>query len=133
MRSASFLKASIGKSRKCQLLSHVRLFANPDCSSPGSSVRGILQARIPAWQPFPTSGDLPDPGIKPLFPSLQEDSLPCEPPRMFRYEWDQQSFCLLSLESRFPFISALQNSLAFCQAVKFGKEQISGLTEYTHF
>ena len=29
--------------------------------------------------PFPPTGDLPDPGIKPRFPALQADSLPCEP------------------------------------------------------
>ena len=30
--------------------------------------------------PFPPSGDLPDPGIKPWSPSLQADSLLTEPP-----------------------------------------------------
>ena len=30
--------------------------------------------------PFPSPGDLPDPGIKPRSPSLQADSLPAEPP-----------------------------------------------------
>ena len=30
--------------------------------------------------PFPSSGGLPDPGIKPEFPALQTDSLPSEPP-----------------------------------------------------
>ena len=30
--------------------------------------------------PFPTSGELPDPGIKPDSPSLQADSWPTEPP-----------------------------------------------------
>ena len=38
-----------------------------DCSPPGSSVHVILQARILEWFPFPSPGDLPDPGIKPLF------------------------------------------------------------------
>ena len=28
--------------------------------------------------PFPSPGDLPDPGIKPRFPALQADSLPSE-------------------------------------------------------
>ena len=36
-----------------------------DCSLPGSSVHGILQARILEWVACPSSGDLPDPGIKP--------------------------------------------------------------------
>ena len=30
--------------------------------------------------PFPSPGDLPDPGIKPRCPALQADSLPFEPP-----------------------------------------------------
>ena len=51
-----------------------------DCSRPGSSVHGILQARILAWVAFPSPGDLPDPGIEPGFPELQVVSLPSEPP-----------------------------------------------------
>ena len=30
-------------------------------------------------QPFPSPGDLPNPGIKPRSPALQADSLPAEP------------------------------------------------------
>ena len=30
--------------------------------------------------PFPSPGDLPDPGIEPTFPALQVDSLLSEPP-----------------------------------------------------
>ena len=52
-----------------------------DCSPSGSSVHRILQARILEWVAIlcHTSGDLPDPGIKPMFPvasALQPDSLP---------------------------------------------------------
>ena len=36
------------------------------CSPPGPSVRGILQARILEWVATPSSGDLHDPGIKPI-------------------------------------------------------------------
>ena len=36
-----------------------------DCSPPGSSVHGILQARILEWVAMPPSRDLPDPGIEP--------------------------------------------------------------------
>ena len=35
-----------------------------DCSPPGSSVHGILQARILEWVAVPSPGDLPDSGIK---------------------------------------------------------------------
>ena len=33
-------------------------------------------------QPFPSPGDLPDPGIKPRSPALQADSLQSEPPML---------------------------------------------------
>ena len=33
--------------------------------------------------PFPSPGDLPDPGIKPRSPSSQANSLPAEPPGKF--------------------------------------------------
>ena len=39
-----------------------------DCSPPGSSVHGISQAIILGWVPFPSLGDLPDPGTEPVSP-----------------------------------------------------------------
>ena len=56
------------------------LYDSVDCSPPGSSVYGILQARILEWVAIPFSGDLPDLGIKPGTPTLQADSLPSELP-----------------------------------------------------
>ena len=52
-----------------------------DCSPPGFSVHGILQARILSRLPFSTPGYLPDPGFKPISLSLrhyQADSLPLQ-------------------------------------------------------
>ena len=51
-----------------------------DYSPPGSSVRGILQARM-LEQVFPSPQYLTNLGIEPSPLSLQEDSLPSEPPR----------------------------------------------------
>ena len=34
-----------------------------DCSLPGSSLHGILQARVLEWLPFSLPEDLPDPGM----------------------------------------------------------------------
>ena len=56
-----------------------------DCSLSGSSVHGIFQARVedfPGWSglPFPSPGDLPNPGIEAGSPTLQAESLPSEPP-----------------------------------------------------
>ena len=46
-------------------------------------VHGILWARMGGLEwvafPFPSPGDLPNPGIKPRSPTLQVDSLPAEP------------------------------------------------------
>ena len=51
-----------------------------DCSPRGSSVHGILQARILEWVAISFSRDLPNPEIEPRSPTLQADSLPSEPP-----------------------------------------------------
>ena len=37
-----------------------------DCSWPGCSVRGILQARYWSGLPSPPPGDLPNPGMEPM-------------------------------------------------------------------
>ena len=57
---------------------------NPmDCSPPGSSVHGILQAKCWSGSPIPSPGGwagLPNPGTEPKFPALQADCLPFELP-----------------------------------------------------
>ena len=54
-------------------------FCDPmDYRPPGSSVHGLLQARILEWGIMPFSRDLPFPGIKPKSPALQADSVPFE-------------------------------------------------------
>ena len=51
------------------MLSPIQLRNPMDCSSPGSSVHGIFQARILEWLPCLPPRDLPDPGIKPVSPA----------------------------------------------------------------
>ena len=51
-----------------------------DCSLPGSSFHGILQAKILEWVAISFFRDLPNPGIKPRSPALQADSLPTKLP-----------------------------------------------------
>ena len=51
-----------------------------DCGLSGSSVHGFFQQECWSGLPFPSPGDLPDPGIEPGSPSLQADALPSEPP-----------------------------------------------------
>ena len=46
-------------------------------------LKGLMEfSRQEYWSglPFPSPGDLPDPGIEPGSPALQVDSLPSEPP-----------------------------------------------------
>ena len=47
-----------------------------DCSPPGSSVHGILQARMLDWVAFPSHEHLPNPRVEPGSPALQADYLP---------------------------------------------------------
>ena len=56
------------------------LYDPMDSSLPGSSVHGISRQEYWSGLPFPSPGDLPNPGIKPGSPALQVDSLPFEPP-----------------------------------------------------
>ena len=58
------------------------------CSLPGSSVHGILQARILEWVAMPSSRGSPDPGIETVsvYASfIAGDSLPNEPPGKPRF------------------------------------------------
>ena len=49
-----------------------------DCSPPGSSLGGILQARVLEWVAISFSRGSPDPGIKPGSPEFQADALTSE-------------------------------------------------------
>ena len=51
-----------------------------DCSLPGSSVHGILQARILEWVAVPFSRASSQPRDRVRSPALPADSLPSEPP-----------------------------------------------------
>ena len=61
---------------KWKSLSDVQIWDPMDCK-----VHGILQARLLArvGKPFPSPGNLPNPGIKPRSPALEADSLLARP------------------------------------------------------
>ena len=72
------------------------------CSPPGSSVKGISQARILEWVAFPPPGDPPDPGIEPtslVSPALAGQFFTAMPPGKPR--------CVLSVQ----FSSVAQSCL----------------------
>ena len=62
-------------------LRHVRLFATPwgvAYQAPPSV--GFSRQEYWSGLPFPSPGDLPNPGIEPRSPTLRADALPSEPP-----------------------------------------------------
>ena len=76
---AIILQLKIGK--KKEWLSCVQLFAiswTVDCQA--SLSMGFSRQEYWSRLPFPSPGDLPDPGIEPSSPALQADSLLSEPP-----------------------------------------------------
>ena len=55
-------------------------FCKPvDCSPPGSSIHGLLQARILEWVAISFSRESSQPGIEPTSPAMQADALTSEP------------------------------------------------------
>ena len=69
-----------------------------DCSPPGSSVHGVLQARILEWIAIPFSRGSSDPEVKPRSPALQADSLMSElqgSPSLFNFLQSVEASCNL--------------------------------------
>ena len=65
----------------CNRKSNESTLCNPmDCSPPGSSLHGILQARILEWISNSFSRGSSQPRDWPWSPALQADSLVSEPP-----------------------------------------------------
>ena len=61
-------------------LSRVRLFAIPwTVVYQASLSMGFSRQEYWSGLPFPSPGDLPDPGIEPMSPALQADALPSDP------------------------------------------------------
>ena len=62
-------------------LSHVRLFVTPwTVAYQAPQSMGFSRQECWSGLPFPSPGELPDPGTEPRSPTLQADALPSEPP-----------------------------------------------------
>ena len=62
-------------------LSRVRRFATPRTAArQAPPSKGFSRREHWSGVPFPSPGDLPDPGIEPGAPALQADALTSEPP-----------------------------------------------------
>ena len=61
--------------------SHVQLFATPwTVAYQAPPSMGFSRKEYRSGLPFPSPGDLPDPGIEPGSPTLEADALTSEPP-----------------------------------------------------
>ena len=80
----------------------VRLFATPWTNIAHQAPPSMGLSRQEYWSgmPFPSPGDLPDPGVKPRSPALQADDLTSEPPKSYynyihlvlRIKWRQDRY-----------------------------------------
>ena len=71
-------------------LSHVQLFATPwTVAYQAPPSMGFSRQEYWSGLPFPSPGDLSNPGIEPRSPTLQADALPSEPPGKPRWELKQ--------------------------------------------
>ena len=96
-----------------KLLSRVPLFATP------WTVQSMEFSRLEYWsrEPFPSPGDLPNPGIEPRSPTLQVDSLPAE----LRGKTKGTGVASLSLLQRiFPTQNSNQRLLHFITMYTYG-------------
>ena len=77
-----------------------------DCSLQGSSVHGILQARILEWVAIPFSRGSPNPEVEPGSSILQADALSYEPPgiQLYHYAFYAQSKFSMALSHLDPYI-----------------------------
>ena len=68
------------KKKKMKSLSRVQFFATPWTVTHQAPLSvGFSRQEYWSGLPFPSPGDLPDPGIEPWSPTLQGDTLPSEP------------------------------------------------------
>ena len=66
---------------KVKSLSRVRLFVTPwTVAYQAPLSMGFSRQEYWSGLPFPSPGDLPNPGIEPGFPTLEADALISEPP-----------------------------------------------------
>ena len=84
----TFLVLFIPLKMKVKSLSRVQLFTTPwtvACQAPPPM--GFSRQEYWSGLPFPSPGDLSDPGIEPGSPAMQVDSLPSEPPGNPSFLW----------------------------------------------
>ena len=79
------------------MLSHVQLFGTPWIVARQSPLSmGFFRQESWSALPFPSPGDFPHPGVEPVSPALQADSLPTEPSGIGGGCWPSEAVLTLS-------------------------------------
>ena len=98
---------------KVKSLSCVWLFATPWTAHQAPPPMGFSRQEYWSGLPFPSPGDLPNPGIKPRSPALQADALTSEPPgkpQLLKATWIPWLWLLLPVSLSHAAVYHLQIS-----------------------
>ena len=91
---------------KVKSLSRIRLFATPwTVAYQASLSMGFSRQEYWSGLPFPSPGDLPNPGIEPGSPALEADALTSEPPGKPRNKSKLLTLLLTNCKSEIPMTS----------------------------
>ena len=96
-------------------LSSVRLSEPMDCRLTGSSVRGFPRQECWSGLPFPSPGDLRDPGIESVSPALAGGFFTTEQPRKPSYQF---SLIILPVGSKSQNFNVAEHSVRVCFRLK---------------
>ena len=92
-------------------LSCVRLFATPwTVAHQAPPSMGFSRQEYWSGSPFPSPGDLPDPGIELRSPALQADVLPSEPPGRSDNQYNSNLFRKLKSHLKM-FVDRITNAV----------------------
>ena len=89
-----------------QFFSRVQIFATPWAVARQAPLSmGFSRQEYWSGLPFPSPGDLPDPGIEPWSPTLLADSLPFEPQGSLLWSFPPPYLIIVFGEQKYPHIS----------------------------
>ena len=92
-------------------LSCVPLFSTPwTVAYQAPPSMGFSRQEYRRGLPFPSPGDLPDPGIKPGSPTLQADALPSEPPEKPLSEGGSENYICLVFKKYCDYLGMMRLS-----------------------
>ena len=88
---------------------HVQLFGTPWTTTHQAPLfMGLSRQEYWSRLPFPSSGDLPNPGFEPWSPALQADSLSSEPPMHYIF------FIHSSVDGHLGFFRYVKSACSLC-------------------